>query len=604
MPEGIADGRWHRIEVVSADDGQVLSEGQKLVKIDQPWVPYNPSRPATFGDSAETVSGCYLLRPDATPLVSVVVLNRNGEAVLSAFLASWARYNTSRVEIIIVDHASTDGSCEMVKRWQGQLDVKLIELDYNGSFSASCNLGAQRARGDYLLFMNNDIVWLHDALPRMLQSLQNPEVGIVGMKLLKVVGESTHALQPATEVQHLGVRFKLNDRGYWPFEVSPGALQRDAEYAPQVVPAVTGATLLCRKRDFEQIGGFHTDYFYGFEDVELCLRLSHRLRKVVLSHNDLCALHHHGHTRLSGRDMSLFDRVQHNSIVLESHLGLWLKQAYWRSLLQGDGYMTTEALTIGLVVDGDPYGETSTPLTCEAVAFAEQLSMALPHAQIVFLPPDRGWKNATDLHVLVVGTPRYDISAVHNARPDLLTVAWLRSDAALWSTVPWWLDFGGYLATSVSASKRGAFAGVRQAARAPDAPLGALLDTRRWRLRVALHVPVSATELNAATPVANEAHSLMIALKGAGLPCWQVPLEQWSSHPCMADICITLQGTALVPQWAPRSDLLNVLWLVEAGAKAPKDWAPRHGHITSERPTAKWLEQAMEEAVGNTFHPS
>ena len=48
------------------------------------------------------------------------------------------------------------------------------------------------------------------------------------------------------------------------------------------------------------------------------------------------ALHHHGHTRPSGRRCRFYDRVVRNSAVLESHVGVWIKQAYWRSLLTGD----------------------------------------------------------------------------------------------------------------------------------------------------------------------------------------------------------------------------------------------------------------------------
>jgi GT2 family glycosyltransferase len=237
--------------------------------------------------------------------------------------------------VIVVDHASTDASLALLRQWRGRLDLQVLALDHNGSFSASSNLGASRARGQYVLFMNNDIIWLQDALPRLLESLHNPQVGVVGIKLLKVVGESRAGGQFASEVQHLGVRFKLNHLGYWPYEVEPSAPHDEAEHAPQCVPAVTGAVLLCRKSDFDAVGGFDPAYFYGFEDVELCLRLAYRLGKTVVCRNDSVALHHHGHTRLSGREMSIYDRVMRNSAVLESHIGVWIKQAYWRSLVNG-----------------------------------------------------------------------------------------------------------------------------------------------------------------------------------------------------------------------------------------------------------------------------
>ena len=612
LPEGLADGRTHRIEVVAADDGHVLNQGHKILKIDTAWVEHAPA-PCSSAIARQSSREAQRAPNYRDPVVSLVILNRNGQSVLSAFMDSWARHNTSLpAEVIVIDHASTDGSLEMLAGWAGRMDLKVLALDHNGSFSESSNLGARHARGEYLLFMNNDIVWLHDALPRMLESLQQPDVGIVGLKLLKAVGESQHALQPATEVQHLGVRFKLNDRGYWPYEVAPSALRQEAEHAPQDVPAVTGAALLCRKSDFEQAGGFDAEYFYGFEDVELCMRLSQRLRKRVVCRNDICALHRHGHTRLSGREMSLFDRVQRNSAVLESQLGLWLKQAYWRSLLQCDGYMTSEALTIGLVVDRLPGGKDDSPLNRDALALATQLKEVFPHARVVFLPPDRGWKNAADLHVLVVGTPDYDVRAIQNARADLLTVAWLRSEPARWSALPWWLEFGGYLAGHDlhtdchagldPASMTSWIADLAQPT--SSAPLGNLLDVTRWRMRVAVHVPLAQADLGSNDPLARQARSLLMALKGAGLPCWQVPLEQWGSNAAMADACITLHGERSAQAWKPRPDLLHVLWLSGAGAQPPRDWQPRHGRLTRSQPTAQWLEQAMEESIGSTFHPS
>lgn len=598
LPACVADGGWHRLEVVAADDGQPLSEGHRMVRVEQPWVEHrphhrgSPSRPATANRRSTT---------PGPPQVSVIVLNRNGGQVLPAFLESWERHNSVPAEVIVVDHASTDASLALLDGWTRRLALKVLALDRNDSFSSSCNLGARHARGEYLLFVNNDIVWLQDALPRMLESLQSPQTGIVGLKLLKAVGESQHAALPATEVQHLGVRFKLNEVGYWPYEIAPAPASGEDEHAPQVVPAVTGAALLCRKSEFDQVGGFDTGYFYGFEDVELCLRLSQRLRKVVVCRNDVCALHRHGHTRLSGRELALFDRVQRNAQVLQADMGLWLKQAYWRSLLQGDGYLTTEALTIGIVVDGlSPEGAAST-LAGDAARLAAQLEEALPHARVVFLPPERGWKNVAGLHVLVVGTPQYDLRAVHGARADLLTVAWLRSQPQQWTAQPWWLAFGGYLGPARVARANGT-AGVHITTPTPGAPLGSLLDATQWRMRVAVRVPLAAADLEGGCATAMRARELRLALKGAGFPCWLLPLEDWDTAPAMSDACVTLQTGRSVPG-TPRPDMLNVLWLCDGGAK-PSQWQARHGLVTREQPTPRMLLEAMEKSVGNTFRPS
>ncbi|MGE0332274.1 MAG: glycosyltransferase family 2 protein [Ramlibacter sp.] len=552
-PPVLADGQRHAVEVVSAADGQPLKNGRQQVQLPRAGLPLDAAGPPALPP---------VRRAWPQPTVSVVILNRNGHDVLQAFLHSWARHNTTEpAELIVVDHASTDASLALLRQWRGRLDLQVLALDHNGSFSASSNLGASRARGQYLLFMNNDIVWLQDALPRLLESLHDPQVGVVGIKLLKVVGESRAGARFASEVQHLGVRFKLNQQGYWPYEAEPSALHGESEHAPQCVPAVTGAVLLCRKTDFDAVGGFDAAYFYGFEDVELCLRLAYRLRKTVVCRNDCVALHHHGHTRLSGREMSIYDRVQRNSAVLESHIGVWVKQAYWRSLVTGDGYITREPLTIGIVLDSP---ERNTPLWHDALALAAQLRTALPHAQLRLLPPERDWKNAAGLHVLLVADLRYDIRALHHARADVLTVAWLRGPPARWPRLAWWDEFGAVLAPA-----RGPAAG--------DA-LVQLLGPQRWRLRVLVQVPGDGQAPPAGLA---DAQRLQKHLRAQGLPCWVRVVGVDDKPAPMADVCLTIGPVAAQPE----NGLLQLAW---PGGAAPL-------------PGAAWLAEQMEKRVGNTF---
>lgn len=587
-PQALADGRTHVVEVVSAVDGQLLKNGRQRVQLPRAglaWgdLPARLRRPSA--DTPATVPAtprrdAARRGPHPTPVVSVIILNRNGQAVLDAFLQSWLAHNVSvPAEIIVVDHASTDGSLALLRQWRGRLDLQVLALDHNGSFSQSCNLGARHARGQYLLFMNNDIVWLQDALPRMLESLHEPQVGAVGIKLLKAVGGGIAGMPVASEVQHLGVRFKLNDKGYWPFEVTPSVRDNEAEYSPQYVPAVTGAVLLCRKVDFEEVGGFDPAYFYGFEDVELCLRLAYRLRKAVVCRNDCVALHRHGHTRLSGREMSIFDRVMRNSAVLESHIGVWIKQAYWRSLVRGDGYITREPLAIGIVVDASPQTVKPTPMVRDALELGRHISAALPHARLVLMAPGHDWKDAQDLHVLVVGDARYDIRTLRRARPDLLTLAWLHGAPMAWRHLPWWDAFGSVLVPAARAARVGKVLGMAVQASSPDMPLGDALGAARWRLRVAVHAQTGARA---------DAQALQRRLRVQGLPCWVVE-DGGVPPPWMADLCITMEGVqdGQAPA-ALGAGVLHVAW--PAGSAGLPDVA--------------WLEKQMETRVGNTFRSS
>lgn len=576
-PQILADGRPHLVEVVSAIDGQALTDRPLQVQLSKAGIAWDDLQHPQANAASKPMPVAAPAWP--IPVVSLVILNRNGATVLEAFLRSWAEHNRCvAAEIIVVDHASRDESLAMLEPWRRRLDVRVLPLDHNDSFSASCNLAAEQARAPYLLFMNNDIVWQQDALPRMLETLQDPQVGIVGIKLHKAVGSARAQTPMTTEVQHLGVRFKLNGSGYWPFEASPSALQQEGEHCPQYVPAVTGAVLLCRTSDFRAIGGFDTAYFYGFEDVEFCLRLAYRLRKTVVCRNDCLALHRHGHTRLSGREMSVFDRVQRNSHVLESQMGVWLKQAYWRSLVTGDGYMTREPLTIGLVVDAMPKTSDNTPLTAEMLELGHNIRSAMPHARLVLMPPEREWKNVHQLHVLVVGDSRYDIRSVQKARPDLLPVAWVAQAPAKWQKLPWWDSFGAILTPAHALSRVAKSThGVVHASSAPM-PLGQCLTNGRWRLRVAIE---------GHGKHARQAETIRQRLRAQGVPCWILQQGDAARPAAMADVCISVTGRASAAIAGQQdASVLYLQW--EKGLPVGSEVA--------------WLDSAMEACVGRTFH--
>jgi hypothetical protein len=361
---------------------------------------------------------------------------------------------------------------------------------------------------------------------------------------------------------------------------------------------------MCRREDFEQVGGFDPSYFYGFEDVELCLRLAYRLKKAVVCRNDCVALHHHGHTRLSGRELSIYERLMRNSAVLQGHVGVWIKQAYWRSLLLADGYITSEPLTIGIVIDADPTS-ADTPLVRGGMALAQQLGSALPHADIVLLDPARDWKSVAGLHLLVVGDTRYDIRALRGARPDLLTVAWLREDAKPWTRLPWWRDFGSCVAPAEIAARTVSAARRHVHSSRPGHPLGELLTPARWRLRVAIHLPCRTDKAEVASPVLREAQALRDSLQSADLPCWLVGAEHWHDDPMMADVCITLWGLGQPKELRLplRTDTVNVLWLIDPKARVPANSRSAGCLVTRSMPQAQWLAEEMEKRIGSTFSP-
>lgn len=498
-PPALADGREHGVAVMAVAGGAVLPAVATQVRHDEQRVPWSRNAPPAF----DTARGL------AQPQVSVVVLNRNGRGLLDQLFTSWQQQDRSPfpVEWIVIDHGSSDDSLSLLECWSAHLDLRVVALDRNDSFSASCNLGASLAKAPNLLFMNNDIRWCMDALPQMLHTLQENGACAVGLKLMK----PNPAQVSGHEVQHLGVRFKLREQAYWPYEAGIEHLDREAAHSAQRVPAATAAVLLVRRDDFRHAGGFDGDYFYGFEDVELCLRLERVTGRPVVCRNDLTALHHHGHTRLTGRESSIFDRLMCNERVLQQHVGAWLKRQWWISLVGGDRSLCNEPLVIGLAGATDCAVGGGEVL---ADKLAQAISRACPHARILLLPAAPQVHDLRDIHVLIALGPSVNLLAARHRRADLLVVAWAASapDVRRWqrrvdagATQP----FDACLARSSAALQAALEAGFPSCRSTPDEPLGYLL-TRRMPLRLGV-MPAAQTARSA-----RRAGALVAALRAQG----------------------------------------------------------------------------------------
>lgn len=569
-PPTLADGREHRVAVVSVGDGAVLPAVATQVRHEERRVAWQRTSVPVVDDPH---------RPEG-PQVSVVVLNRNGSALLHQLFTSWQAQDKSPfpVEWIVIDHGSSDDSLELLDRWSEHFDLRVIALDRNDSFSASCNLGASLANAPNLLFMNNDIRWCMDALPQMLHTLQETGACAVGLKLLK----PNPARVSGHEIQHLGVRFKLREQAYWPYEAGIEQLDREAAHSAQRVPAATAAVLLVRRDDFHRAGGFHTDYFYGFEDVELCLRLERITGRPVVCRNDLAALHHHGHTRLTGRESSVFDRLVRNESALQQHVGAWLKRQWWISLVTGDRALCNEPLVIGLAGTTGAAASLGKGL---AARLAREISQSCPHARILLLPPAPQDHDLRDIHVLIALDPGVKLAAARHRRADLLVLAWAARapDVKRWARS---IEASGTQAfdvclTQSSAAQQAALdAGFPSGRWTPDEPLGCVLTPDLpLRLRV---VPAAQTAGSL-----GRAAALVAALRAQGALAHLHDARQ----PRLAEVVLHLGRTS-----AAEAGSVNLL--CKSGER--KDCAPRSGFhgVLNNKPPLAAVRTVWESVVG------
>ena len=232
--------------------------------------------------------------PSPAPLVSIVIPSRDQGEAVSRCLDSLHRTEAGApFEVIVVDDDTTDVvALDAFARHR----VRRIPLNRPFNFSAACNLGAARARGDLLLFLNNDTEVLERGwLARLSLWMEDAGVGAVGPVLLypdRTVQHAGVVLGARGTADHVMRRFPAEADGY------AGSLA-----AAREVSAVTGACLMVRAAEFRLLGGFSTDYLRHYQDVDLCLRLRAMGKRVVCASRPVL-LHHESLTRgAEGYDM-------------------------------------------------------------------------------------------------------------------------------------------------------------------------------------------------------------------------------------------------------------------------------------------------------------
>ncbi len=118
------------------------------------------------------------------PSVSIILVNFNGKELLARCIESILeqKYPKNKIEVIVVDNASTDGSVNLVKRKYPF--VKVISLRTNKGFTGGNNKGIEKSTGEYLVLLNNDTKVTPQWLSELVIAAQPKQVGLVSSKLL------------------------------------------------------------------------------------------------------------------------------------------------------------------------------------------------------------------------------------------------------------------------------------------------------------------------------------------------------------------------------------------------------------------------------------
>ncbi|NEQ74834.1 MAG: tetratricopeptide repeat protein [Okeania sp. SIO2C9] len=366
------------------------------------------------------------------PGVAVIILSLNGAKLLSELFASFELYNSyENLELVVVDHGSTDNSIDVCMEWSEKLPITIIARGENYSFSNSNNVGVDETRAPLLLFMNNDITLCQDIIPQMVELIQQDEnLGMVGVKLLDIVSDKSLAFPPT---QHLGVQiyFHSQNEPFYPFEVRYAPQLLKVQSAPWKVPVVTGALMMCRREDFQKVGGFNEDYFYGYEDVDLCLTIRQKLGKEIISANHLTAFHNRGFSRFN-KGKEFIQKILKNRPIIEQRFAYYLRRKHLQDYFEKGIYWTGHPLTIGFAVtEANMAASAGDYFT--AVELGEQLVKQFGW-DVYYLSEGEEWYDMTRLDVIVVMRHDYDLERIENAKPSLVKVAWARNWFEIWAS--------------------------------------------------------------------------------------------------------------------------------------------------------------------------
>jgi GT2 family glycosyltransferase len=302
--------------------------------------------------------------PGQSGLLSVLIPVHGQAQLTAACLKALRDAGGGPMEVIVVDNGSTDGTRALL---QANPWVRSLRVERNLGFARATNLAAQRARGEFLVLLNNDTEVRPGWDAPIRDELACPATGAVGLRLL----------YPDGSIQHAGLAFGPDGLPWHVYRGFPAE-------APEVMRrrsmnAVTGACMALRRDTWQKLGALDENFINCYEDVDLCLRLRQAGLEVVYR-PDGCVVHHEGRTEGRG------DHVTHSWLVLQEK---WagrlpfdedeiLREDGWRAVREG-GTLVLKRRGVA----GDPQEDLSRALALLESGHTGRarvhLERALPH---------------------------------------------------------------------------------------------------------------------------------------------------------------------------------------------------------------------------------
>lgn len=240
------------------------------------------------------------------PKVSIVFPNFNGKKDFQILLSSLKKidYPQNKIEVIMVDNASTDGSIGLVKK-KFPL-VKIIQLEKNIGPGAARNKGINQASGEYILSTDNDVKFDKSSLKPLVKFLQSdPKIGVVGGKILE---------KRTSNLVSCGYSFNR-----W-LAIETGNKNCNQKRESDWVAA---AFMLFKKDLIKKVGLFDPKFFFYAEEADYCFRVKKKGLKVFYTPK---AIIYHGKEKGQAPTLSpkqnYFDYYKSKFRLILKHLSL------------------------------------------------------------------------------------------------------------------------------------------------------------------------------------------------------------------------------------------------------------------------------------------
>jgi GT2 family glycosyltransferase len=530
---------------------------------------------------------------DGGPLVSIVILNRNGRDHLERCLGALATTTYRDLEIIVVDNGSTDGSPELAESVELRFPIRVIRNATNRSFSEANAQGVDVAAGALICFLNNDVDPITDDwLGYMVETMTARQAVAVGARLIYPRhrgGVRAGASHRDLSLQHAGV--DLDRRRAVPLARVMGAGgDALAPWAAQVHdrPALTAACMLVRLDAFRQVGGFSPEYDYGAEDVDLCLKLRGAGGRLV--YDGRAALwHHESATRAADRG-AYKARVARNR---NTFIGIWGRRLFRDALLdalRGGDRFSSDPYHVAITVTSDD----STRGTGDRSA-NHQLGEALEAIgwRVSYLEPAHdGWSVSDEsIEALIVLDDACDLRRLPR---KLVTLAWIPDEPGRWLDRVWFDEFDLVFASSDR---------TVEMVRARSAKVARLLPVPTGEVDGGGHDPYRSAAAAIRDALIDWASATRYGLR-IGVPSWDV-IDRWGDYHFARGLQRSLERAGrptrlhFLPDWtssaAARDDVavhlfglkeapthpgqVNILWQISHPDLATPSIYERYDHV-------------------------